>query len=177
MRPLMNRRAARVLSRLLPIGLLGLAALLGAGCTRQIGDSCKINYDCNITITNAFCDLASPQGYCTIEGCDATSCPDGAACVRFFSLQRANGTCDASHPCRAGERCLCDDESCSKAYCASEASERRWCMHRCNEDSDCREGYSCRASNQGGTVSATRRDADGNPVAPVEHFCAPASGG
>ncbi len=59
----MNRRAARLLSRLLPIGLLGLAAMSAGGCTRQIGDSCKTNLDCNVTITSAFCDLASPQGY------------------------------------------------------------------------------------------------------------------
>ena len=105
----MSRRVLSPLSRLLPIGLLAWAALLGAGCTRQIGDTCKTNLDCNVTISNAFCDLASPQGYCTIEGCDATSCPDGSTCVRFFTLRRGDGTCDASHPCRTGERCLCDD--------------------------------------------------------------------
>jgi hypothetical protein len=169
----MSRRAARLLSRWLPIGLLGLAVLFAGACTRQIGDSCKTNLDCNVTIPGAFCDLASPQGYCTIEGCDATSCPDGATCIRFFSLQRANGTCDASRPCRIGERCLCDDEACSKAYCASEASERRWCMHRCGSDGDCRDSYSCRASNQGGAISVTRRDDDGNISSPVQSFCAP----
>lgn len=162
-----------------PASALALLLLLGlaGGCTRQIGDACKTNLDCNVTIPNAFCDVASQDGYCTIEGCDSTSCPDGSTCIRFFTLERGNPRCDASHPCRSGERCLCDDEACTSAYCASETSERRWCMHRCEVDAHCRTGYTCHASNQGGAVSVVRRDENGTPVAPIENFCAPAPGG
>lgn len=173
--PFPSRLSPQVHSLLALVVLLVGGGLWG-GCTRQIGDACKTNLDCNITIPNAFCDLASPEGYCTIEGCDSTSCPDGSTCIRFFSLERGNPTCDASRPCRSGERCLCDDEACTRAYCASETSERRWCMRRCEVDAHCRGGYSCRASNQGGAISAIRRDASGTPVSPVELFCAPAPG-
>lgn len=166
---------------------VAVALVLGAGgCTRKIGDSCKANLDCSVTNTGAFCDLASPQGYCTVEGCDATSCPDDGVCVRFFTLPRSGPQCnpqtrpccdpataDCRQPCACGERCLCDDESCSRAYCASETSERRWCMHRCTQDSDCREGYQCRTTGQGGAESVTVRDESGDATTPTEKFCAP----
>jgi hypothetical protein len=83
--------AARSLGR-----TLGLAAVLAfAACGRNIGDNCTTNPDCSPN-GDRTCDLSQPGGYCTIEGCDQTSCPDNSACVRFFPVQFINPTpaCD-----------------------------------------------------------------------------------
>ena len=50
-------------------------ALSGAACKRQIGDDCKTAADCDPNGTRA-CDLSQPGGYCTIQGCDETTCPE-----------------------------------------------------------------------------------------------------
>ncbi len=58
---------------------LGLA---GSGCAPVIGDSCGNSVDCSVN-GDRICDNAQPAGYCTIEGCEADTCPDDAVCVRF----------------------------------------------------------------------------------------------
>ena len=69
-----------------PIGLALLAALaLAPGCTRDIGDDCQTSVDCDPNGTRA-CDLSQPGGYCTIQGCNETSCPSGSACIRLFPV-------------------------------------------------------------------------------------------
>jgi hypothetical protein len=62
-----------------------IAAMLavGAGCGHKVGDSCKSSVDCDPNGTRS-CDLSQPGGYCTIVGCDETSCPSEAACIRTF---------------------------------------------------------------------------------------------
>ena len=67
--------------------LVGVALLaLGAGaCSHDIGDSCQTSVDCDPSGTRA-CDLSQPGGYCTINGCDETTCPSGATCVRYFPV-------------------------------------------------------------------------------------------
>ena len=180
------------------VAVLLLFGALGA-CSRTIGDACVQNVDCSIA-GDRFCDIASPAGYCTIEGCDWNTCPDGAACVRFFDLLRGAPVCDArasrtlradcptgdSSCCRPGdgtcclpgEQCLCEAESCTRAYCASETSERRWCMRPCDEDSDCREGYRCYMTGENGAQRVPRpgvplpRAGEQDPDA--IRFCAPA---
>jgi hypothetical protein len=170
---------------------LGVVLLGLPTCSRKIGDSCKSNVECS-PLGDRFCDLSSPYGYCTVEGCDSKSCPDGAACISFFSLQR-NGPrsqctpgkvvrpnckgpdcCDPTvHACcRVGERCLCDGEGCKEAYCASETTERRWCMQPCDEQSDCDPDYTCYATNQGGTVAIVAPTDDGSE-APLVQYCGP----
>lgn len=85
------RVPARVVSTL--ILALGIAAAIGVlGCGRSIGDECQINTDCSAN-NDRTCDMSQPGGYCTIEGCDQTSCPSDSACVRFFPEQFL------SHPC------------------------------------------------------------------------------
>ena len=64
--------------------LFAVVAAVGAsGCARKIGDECTTAADCNPNGTWS-CDQSQPGGYCTIQGCDETSCPDEAACLRYF---------------------------------------------------------------------------------------------
>lgn len=173
--------------------LMGLLLVCAIACTRQVGDACTTNVDCS-PLGDRFCDLSSPEGYCTVEGCDSLSCPSGSVCVAFFSLQRGTPVCspgrdprpdctggsDCCKPgtpgcCRLGERCLCDDAGCAKSFCASETSEHRWCMHPCESDSDCRTGYQCYTTNQGGTSAVASRTDAGLVEVPVLSYCAPMS--
>ena len=170
-----------------------LCVVLAAGaCSRKIGDSCTSNVDCS-PLGDRYCDLSSPYGYCTVEGCDQTSCPDNAACISFYSLQRGAPKCniglvprsncvgtDCCQPgtpgcCRIGERCLCNELDCTVGYCASETSEHRWCMKPCDEQSDCAPGYTCYSTNQGGAV-AVPIHSDAGPSVPTVQYCAPNRG-
>ena len=183
---------ARSLLALVLVLLAGTAVLGASGCTRKVGDSCATNVDCS-PLGDRFCDLASPNGYCTVEGCDSASCPDDAVCIRFFSLKLGGSQCDSSliamSPtdcssssgccvagtpgcCQIGEHCLCDQTGCGqKGYCASESTERRWCMHSCNGDSDCRNGYQCLSTGGNGSLAVAVPDL-GNTV-PILSYCAP----
>jgi hypothetical protein len=174
------------------VWLIGLGVLGTAGCTKTIGDSCATNVECS-PLGDRFCDLASPNGYCTIEGCDSASCPDSAVCIRFFSLKLGGAQCNASLVpmapadcanssgccvvgtpgcCQIGEHCLCDQDGCgAKGYCASESTERRWCMHTCNSNSDCRDGYQCLTTGANGSLAVAVPDL-GNAV-PILRYCAP----
>jgi hypothetical protein len=67
--------------------------LLGAGCGHNIGDGCSINTDCSPN-NDRTCDMSQPGGYCTIEGCDQTSCPSDSACVRFFPEKFLSEPCN-----------------------------------------------------------------------------------
>jgi hypothetical protein len=64
-----------------------------SGCGRAIGDECQLATDCSPN-GDRTCDLSQPGGYCTIEGCDETSCPSDSACVRFFPVQYLVSPCD-----------------------------------------------------------------------------------
>lgn len=89
--------------------LSSLAALGLAACGHSIGDSCQANVDCDPN-GNRYCDLASPGGYCTMEGCDSDTCPGDSVCIRFFE-QLPTKPCDqetADEDCLPSERCLCD---------------------------------------------------------------------
>jgi hypothetical protein len=74
-----NGRSAR--ARCWTVALL--AALAGAGCGKQIGDNCQTASDCNPN-GGRICDLSQPGGYCTVLGCDETTCPSEATCIRYF---------------------------------------------------------------------------------------------
>ena len=95
------------------------------------------------------------------------------ACISFFSLQR-NGPDSRCGPggkktCRIGERCMCDNDDCSVSYCASETTERRWCMQPCDEQSDCDPDYTCFDANQGGALAVSPADDSQSGV----KYCAP----
>lgn len=74
-----NGRSAR--ARCWTVALL--AALAAAGCGKQIGDNCQTASDCNPN-GGRICDLSQPGGYCTVLGCDETTCPSEATCIRYF---------------------------------------------------------------------------------------------
>jgi len=73
------------------LGIVMPLALLG--CGRSIGDDCQLNTDCSAN-GDRTCDLSQPGGYCTVEGCDQTSCPQDSACMRFFPAHFLNQVCD-----------------------------------------------------------------------------------
>lgn len=152
-------RAARLPTLAWP---LLFAALSLAACKRDIGDACKNSIDCSQE-TERLCDISQPGGYCTIEGCDERTCPEESVCIRFFPRLDLTKACSISEPCTASEICL------PEGKCTPRASERRFCVHSCNDNSDCRGGYQCKQAGTGGTLPLHP-----NPAA-VVHFCAPAS--
>jgi len=57
----------------------------------------------------AICDVTAPGGYCTLEGCDRESCPDGAVCVDFNEHESfCMAFCDDDRECRTGYVCRTD---------------------------------------------------------------------
>ena len=89
-----KRRRVRRTDRAGAIFVLALAAALGAAaCGKQIGDDCQTATDCSPS-GGRICDLAQPGGYCTILGCDETTCPSEATCIRFFPAQFLTKPCN-----------------------------------------------------------------------------------
>jgi hypothetical protein len=102
--------------------LFAFVALL-AGCQPDIGDSCSVDSECSQT-RERICDTSQPGGYCTIFGCDPSSCPaDESICIGFANvLSTAPG---------------CESLNRSSPYA------RNFCMKTCNDRGDCRGGYDC----------------------------------
>jgi hypothetical protein len=133
-----------LMGRRLSFLLVPLLALAVAACGKEIGDSCSFATDCDPNGLRICVDpTAGHDGYCTIQGCDYSTCPDEAACIRFFTGSFANRTCD---PTLVGGDPKCTpDEMCSIAgTCVPRASEVRYCMKTCDGNGDCRDGYECR---------------------------------
>jgi hypothetical protein len=138
-------RAPMKLSSLLA-PLLLLCASFGFGCGKEIGDACIISSDCSPNGDRVCIDSAT-GGYCTVQGCDYSTCPDEAVCVRFFTGGFANKPCDpATEDDGAADHDQCSlDELCSIAgTCVPRSSEIRFCMRKCGSDGDCRDNYECR---------------------------------
>jgi hypothetical protein len=115
---------------------LGCAATL-AGCGKEIGDACIVSSDCSPN-GDRYCDPSQKEGYCTIVGCDFGTCPDEAACIRFFTGSFANKTCEGGQLCSLDELCDLNNK------CVPRNSETRYCMKACDSHDDCRDGYECR---------------------------------
>lgn len=116
--------------------LVLVVVLAAIGCGKEIGDNCVIGSDCSANGDRLCVD--SKEGYCTIRGCDVTTCPEEAACIRFFTGSFTN------LPCMDHAQCSLD-ELCSLAgNCVPRSSEVRYCMRTCESDGDCRDGYECR---------------------------------
>lgn len=122
-----------------------LAALALTACGKDIGDSCVLATDCDPNGTRT-CDLSQKEGYCTILGCDFDTCPDNSACIRFFSGDFDNLTCNQATEDQPGGTNDCDlDELCDlEGHCVPRSSEVRYCMATCSNNGDCRDGYECR---------------------------------
>lgn len=91
--PVRVRAFRRVSARAFCTAAAAVVALgsLG-GCDADIGDSCRVNVDCAKDGTR-ICDLSSPGGYCTIEGCSSGGCPKNAICVAFFPTAFLTAPC------------------------------------------------------------------------------------
>ncbi|MCX5746943.1 MAG: hypothetical protein NT062_31110 [Proteobacteria bacterium] len=149
-------------------------AVLAAACGNEIGDSCVTSSDCSPN-GDRQCDTSSHDGYCTIQGCDYSTCPEEAACVRFFTGNFANRTCDPLTEDATGGTDACSfDELCALAgHCVPRSSEVRYCMRTCSTDDDCRGGYECRTLDKmkahgGQPVLAPGKELDES----VPKFCA-----
>lgn len=144
---------------LLLLALLVAPSLLLGACGHDIGDDCKTSADCDPNGTRA-CDLSQPGGYCTINGCDAKSCPSGSACIRVFPQEMfLSKSCDEG--CDADELCL------DSGKCAKRSQETRLCGKLCGEDGDCRSGYECRPTGTRGSMLLSVDPATSG------RFCAP----
>ncbi len=142
-----------------------IACVLAAtGCGKDIGDSCIVNSDCDPNGTR-YCDTSSPEGYCTVQGCDVDTCPDDSKCVRFFTGTFENRLCQNNADCSSL------DELCSNTgHCVPRSSEVRYCMAPCSDNSDCRDKYECRDADLQKSHGGEPIDKGKDPV----KFCAPA---
>lgn len=113
-------------------------ALMISGCSKQIGDACVVSSDCSPS-GDRQCDISQKEGYCTIMGCDYNTCPSEAACIRFFTGQFENKSCETSP-----DQCSLDELCDLNLHCVPRSSEVRYCMKTCSSDGDCRDGYECR---------------------------------
>ena len=85
--------------------VLGLATII-VGCAPSIGDSCESSAECP---SGAICDVTAPGGYCTMDGCDSESCPDGNVCVEFNDEESfCMRYCEADSDCRKTYSCRTD---------------------------------------------------------------------
>jgi hypothetical protein len=153
--------------------LAGLAAPV-AGCDSEVGDSCSANVDCSSN-GDRLCDSSQPGGYCTVEGCSATSCPEGSVCVAFFPTSTLVTPCDPATEDRLGAADATDDcafhEVClTSGFCATASLERRYCMKWCSGDGDCRDQYECRATGEHGSQKVPRSTQDYSSVGETR-FC------
>jgi hypothetical protein len=169
------RRSRSDLLVLLVLLVVSAAALLVSGCEDEIGDSCEFNVDCSPQ-GDRLCDLSSPGGYCTIENCTAEACPEEARCIAFYPVDFLIQPCfpeteDDPDPALRTNDCTPDQKCISSGFCASRASARRYCMRKCDEDSDCRDEYECRRTGLSGAEWVPPLEST-NPDQ-TKRFCAP----
>jgi hypothetical protein len=148
-----------------------LALALVSACGKKIGDSCQLPSDCS-NDNSRICELNSPDGYCTIVGCDFGTCPSEAVCVRFYP------GLDNAPPCATQSDCAFDQICTVAKVCAPRSVELRFCMLSCGSNDDCREGYECRDAAlmkaHGGepVPDPNAPPPTGPPPDPTEFFCA-----
>ena len=118
--------------------LLAMAFAASAGCGKEIGDACVVSSDCSPS-GDRLCDPSQKEGYCTIMGCDYSTCPEEAVCIRFFTGGFTNRTCENS-----ADECSLDELCDIHKRCVPRSSEIRYCMKTCESNDDCRDGYECR---------------------------------
>ena len=127
------------MSRLLLCSLVLLAA-----CGKEIGDECAGNLDCGDGTGARICDLSSPGGYCTEQGCDWDTCAEEAVCVRFYTASFQNKPCVIETEDVSTDDCSIDEACTLRGQCVPRSSEIRYCMRKCSSAGDCRTNYECR---------------------------------
>ena len=127
--------------------LVALAAVIASAtlsaCGSEIGDGCSLSTDCSPE-GDRVCDISSPGGYCTQIGCDYDTCPGEAECVRFFSVNSSNRTCNPRTEDDTTNDCTADELCALSGTCVPRLAEVRFCMRKCSSNGDCRDGYECR---------------------------------
>ena len=119
--------------------------LLAAACGKEIGDECTSSLDCGDgTDVNRVCDLSSPGGYCTEQGCDYNTCAEEAVCVRFYTASFENRPCVIETEDISTADCSIDEVCTLRGQCVPRSSEVRYCMRTCGGSDDCRTNYECR---------------------------------
>jgi hypothetical protein len=104
-----------------------LLALPLSACAPKLGDGCERTAECSVN-GDRTCDRSQPGGYCTIPDCEANSCPDDGACVRFQPdeprLSRAwcMASCGNTKDCDR-DRYVCRNADQLNAYDAPEQNE------------------------------------------------------
>lgn len=125
-------------------GLWVLVLLLVPACSPSIGDNCSSALDCSQSGMR-LCDLTQPGGYCTLDGCEEGTCPEEAVCVMF-------GRQISGEPV--------------------ERLSRTYCMAKCDDDGDCRNGDGYRCFGKGKPFGAEGED-EATVLGPQDqHFCA-----
>lgn len=92
-------------SRVLLLAMLILGA--AAACTPAVGDPCTSSTQCSSSSgASLYCDLATPEGYCTKSPCTKNSCPEEATCVDFGTeASFCMRSCSPDDECREGLAC------------------------------------------------------------------------
>ena len=85
--------------------------LSAAACRPQVGDKCLASSECSPDgREQRLCDTTSPDGYCTIPGCSADTCPEEATCASFQddNFRFCMFACATNDECRtdAGYECI-----------------------------------------------------------------------
>jgi hypothetical protein len=119
------------------LAVIAFGLALTVGCGKEIGDSCVVSSDCSPN-GDRLCIDPGTEGYCTVAGCDYSTCPEESACIRFFTGSFANRDCQSTNDCSLDELCSLTNK------CVPRSSEIRYCMKTCDDDGDCRDGYECR---------------------------------
>ena len=136
---------------------LAMSCLLcvGTGCRSAIGDACATNVECSPN-GDRICDTSQLDGYCTVQGCSANSCPEDSICVAFYPTGFGEKPCNAAtedsvqpgitptNDCLRDERCL------SSGTCVLLTTESRFCVKTCEESANCRTGYACQTTGEQG---------------------------
>ncbi len=110
------------------VAFLAISAVAG-GCAPAIGDSCGTSIDCSVN-GDRLCDKASPAGYCTVEGCEADTCPEEAVCIRFrpepqrLARSACMKPCEKDSDCREEEGYACVTASDLGCFAVEETTAR-----------------------------------------------------
>lgn len=135
--------------------------------TSNLGTRCTRDTMCWSPFGLGRCDSIDPRErrasglrVCTIEGCSALppdTCGAAASCqlVRGGDLSLCLATCTSAADCTSGLACADADDDPSTA---------RVCFGGCGQDTDCREGESCRGATLSGPGRCSRAGTCDSPL-------------